>query len=384
MSSPRSATRLVGCLIFLAVATDAAGQEAYNHNRDTGFRSTGWMSNLKDTATLSQLSIPGTHDSIAYDVNGGGDAVWTQWMPLRTQLDAGIRFLDIRLKCQNDALWGYHGISFQFISFNTILDVIREFLTVNPRETVYARIKNEEGSFQRDQRCQGLTLKYQTFHDAILAYFNGDFEPLFWKPTTETLDPTLAVTRGKLVVLRDFPCPDGKFCRFGLEWNKYGSQDIQDEYQLRTNWDLHDRKWGAVKRQLVRARDAAGQATHPIFINFLSGSGGSFPYFVASGKSSPRNNAPRLSTGKVECITTNRLYPDFPRLSCAWAPWCGKSSSTRKHCSVYFEGVNMLTWQWLNNNNTRYTGIVPMDFPGGDLIRAIVTVNDRTLREDAP
>jgi hypothetical protein len=383
MSAPRSAARLVGCLIFLAVATNAAGQEAYNHNRDIGFRSTGWMSNLKDTARLSQLSIPGTHDSIA-SAPGGGDIVWTQWMPLKTQLNAGIRFLDIRLKCIGATLYGFHGIAPQFISFNTILDVIQEFLTVNPRETVYARIKNEEGPYAADQFCQPLTTKLLTFYDVFLTYWTGDYGPLFWKPPTGTFDPMLRDTRGQLVVFQDFGCPDGKFCRFGLEWGQYGSQNIQDEYHLRTNWDLHDRKWGAVKSQLVRARDAAGQATHAIFINFLSGSGGSFPYFVASGKSSPRNNAPRLSTGKVECITTNRLFPDFPRLSCAWAPWCGKSSSTKKHCSVYFEGVNMLTWQWLNNNNTRYTGIVPMDFPGGDLIRAIITVNDRTLREDAP
>jgi 1-phosphatidylinositol phosphodiesterase len=339
---------------------------------------------LKGEAKLSQLSIPGTHDSIAYHPAGGGNIVWTQWMPLKIQLDAGIRFLDIRLKCGGDKLVGYHGIAPQFIKFDEILETIRMFLAVNPRETIYARIKNEEGAFAKDQRCTNYSEKYETFYDAFTAYFNGTYAPVFWKPTTETLDPTLAETRGKLVVLRDFPCPDGKFCMFGLEWNKYESQDIQDEYHLRTNWDLHDRKWGAVKRQLIRARDVAGQASHPIFINFLSGSGGSFPYFVASGKSSSGNNAPRLSTGKVECITTNRLFPDFPRLSCAWAPWCGKSSSTKKHCSVYFEGVNMLTWQWLSNNNTRYTGIVPMDFPGGDLIRAIITVNDRTLREDAP
>lgn len=47
-------------------------------------------------------------------------------------------------------------------------------------------------------------------------------------------------------------------------------------------------------------------------ISFWTGSGGSYPYFIASGKSSPSNSALRLPTGKV---TPNHAtsYPDFPR-----------------------------------------------------------------------
>lgn len=50
-------------------------------------------------------------------------------------------------------------------------------------------------------------------------------------------------------------------------------------------------------------------------LTFWTGSVGSFPYFVASGKSSPQNGAPRLATG----LTTpgfKKYYPDFPRVAC--------------------------------------------------------------------
>lgn len=48
-------------------------------------------------------------------------------------------------------------------------------------------------------------------------------------------------------------------------------------------------------------------------ISFWTGSVGSFPYFVASGKSSPNGN--RLATGLTTPGFSNR-YTDFPRVAC--------------------------------------------------------------------
>lgn len=73
--------------------------------------------------------------------------------------------------------------------------------------------------------------------------------------------------------------------------------EIQDEYHLSTNWDLYD-KWTKVKDHLTNANNS-DPSNRKTFINFLSGSGGSFPYFVASGQSSPGTNAPRLLTGRT-------------------------------------------------------------------------------------
>ncbi|WP_129111018.1 hypothetical protein [Bacillus toyonensis] len=74
---------------------------------------------MADTVKVSQLSIPGTHDSGGFY---GGD--WapftrpfavTQSLSLETQLNAGIRYLDIRLggRAGYGDLAVYHGDIFE-------------------------------------------------------------------------------------------------------------------------------------------------------------------------------------------------------------------------------------------------------------------------------
>ena len=68
-----------------------------------------WMARLPDDAPLSGLTIPGTHDSGARF--GGGapvvdfvTALWVQaqnWT-VTQQLDAGVRFLDVRCHAEPD------------------------------------------------------------------------------------------------------------------------------------------------------------------------------------------------------------------------------------------------------------------------------------------
>ena len=124
-----------------------------------------------------------------------------------------------------------------------------------------------------------------------------------------------------------------------------------------TNWDQYDR-WMAVKSFLA-ASNTAGESR----ISFWTGHGGSFPYFVASGKSSPGNSAPRLATG----LTTpgfSSSYPDFPRVACLFTL-----------CTIAFEGINILAYNYINNNNLRYLGIVFTDFVGDVVIQRAVGMN---------
>lgn len=100
-------------------------------------------------------------------------------------------------------------------------------------------------------------------------------------------------------------------------------------------------------------------------INYLSGSGGSFPYFVASGHSSSGMGAPRLLTG----ATTPGwwyLYPEFPRVNC----FIGI-------CSIAFEGTNIMTRNWIQSNKPKYVEIVVGDFMGSSLIKEIINSNFR-------
>jgi hypothetical protein len=163
--------------------------------------------------------------------------------------------------------------------------------------------------------------------------------------------------RGRLVVLQNFDA-GGKY---GLP---YGELDAQDEYNLGTNWDLYW-KWEKVRDQLNKAN---GGPSDTKYINYLSGSGGVFPYFVASGHSSPGTGAPRLATG----LTTpgwNSSYPDFPRVDC----FIGI-------CTIAFEGTNILTSDRLGNY--KRVGIIMADFPGPDLINNIIRMSQRQNTKD--
>jgi len=176
----------------------------------------------------------------------------------------------------------------------------------------------------------------------------------FWKYTSD--NPTLGDVRGKIVLLQNFTSNP----QLGIKWD---SLNIQDDFSVKTNWDLEG-KWNKV---FAHAEATAKSGGNPIYVNFLSASGGSFPYFIASGHSSPGTGAPRLATGKTTPGWKN-CCKMFPRVDCAIGI-----------CTIAFEGTNVLFLQTLDTYNSRgtkyHTGLVMADFPGYGLIKAIVAQN---------
>jgi len=107
-----------------------------------------WMSLVDDSKMLSELSIPGTHDSAAMKRPGFDDErLTTQTRTLREQLEAGVRFLDLRCGYVNKEFGLYHEDTSLHLSFTEARDVCKQFLDDHPTETIIASIKNEyEGS----------------------------------------------------------------------------------------------------------------------------------------------------------------------------------------------------------------------------------------------
>ena len=100
-----------------------------------------WMSALPDSMLISELSIPGTHDSGCEDNHSAFDAgaAECQDADIRHQLEAGVRFLDLRVDATNGRWEIYHG-AYQFRSLITVLNEIDSFLAENEGETVLCRI----------------------------------------------------------------------------------------------------------------------------------------------------------------------------------------------------------------------------------------------------
>ncbi|KAG8329689.1 hypothetical protein J6590_081020 [Homalodisca vitripennis] len=330
-------------LLSVFVSSHAHRTGAYMRNADDGFNfRTNWMGNIQNEVRLSEIAIPGTHDSSTFK-GYGGDSATTQVLSFEEQLNYGIRFFDIRVRHFENAFTLHHGFVYLHLNFDNFLESVDNFLRSSPSETVLFRLK-EEYDAEGNSRSISETLQ------EYLNRYQGTYL------RTDDRNINLGSARGKYIILSD----NSQFDSFGL---RYRESDIQDNYSLETNFDLYN-KWESVKSQLENARNGDPGT---FYINYLSGSGGSFPYFVASGHSSPGTSAPRLATG----LTTpgfSSSYPDFPRVDC----FIGI-------CTIAFEGTNILTHDRINDYNNsgsrRTVGIIVADFPGDSLIDVIVRNN---------
>jgi len=353
-----SAIAALATLSFLAAPTFAAAEPGYSHDANLYIPQPAWMSTLPDSMKMSYMSLPGTHDSMA---RFGGDSVQTQVMDLQTQLMAGIRVLDIRILFEANTFDLCRGIIPQPGNFDTVMQTVSNFLQQYPRETVFMRIKDE---------TNGL-LNTMTFEE-VFSVYHSRYSYVFWNNThpeskAGPVNPTLGELRGKVVVLQDFTASQS----YGLAYN---SLNAQDNYNLTTNWDLYN-KWTNVKDQLALA-NLVGQLCLPgiscmtllpgnenkLYINYLSGATGVFPYFVASGKSDPSTSGPLLPTGKTTPGWNS--WPDFPRTNCLGSL-----------CTIAFEGTNNLTFNWLAAGGKKRVGIIMADFPGIGLISQVIALN---------
>ena len=342
---------LVGLLFVLvglsAPAVLAHTSAGYSSASSTGETHTDWMALLPDQTRLSQLSIPGTHDSGAYVT--GGRSVETQSMNLTRQLNAGIRVWDIRLgtndsSCPVGTLWVFHGSACQGLKFDDdILRAAQSFLAAHQGETLLMRVKYTHGTLDR-------------FAERVQEDLN-QFPSLIYTGMSD--NPTLGEVRGKIVILQDFSGDD-----IGIRWSALTPR-MQDEWRVTSNDELAS-KWAGVRDHFIEANTGSADL---IYVNFLSGSGGAFPYFLASGRSDWSTNAPRLDTGwtrgEIDTCTSNALCIDeYPSGDCFLGT-----------CAVAFEGINKLAMDYITHSVEGRVGIVMADFPGAGLIRAIIELN---------
>ncbi|UKA04007.1 phosphatidylinositol-specific phospholipase C domain-containing protein [Photobacterium damselae] len=309
----------------------------YLYDGYAGYRNTHWMSAIPDSRKLSEISIPGTHNSLSKEPELISQ---TQTLSLYSQLQAGVRFFDIRMKYINGSLYAYHGPISQKTTFKQTISVISDFLDRYPSESILIMLSNESGASHNAEK----------FWDRYNQVIN-EFSSYYINPKSD--DPTLGEVRGKFTIISKFRHYDP----VGIE---YRSMDVQDDYHISSNWALHD-KWNKVKHHFLKSK-------HGISVNYLSASGGSFPYFVASGKSSQGSHAPQLLTGSL-VVNDPGVYPDFPRVGCLGYL-----------CSIAFAGTNQLTSKWIQEDKLPDNlGIVVADFIGPRLIHNIIASNDTTL-----
>ena len=233
------------CSLLFALASRVVASGAGND----------WMSSLDGDLPLSQLSIPGTHDSGARFEPFPGTAI-CQNLTIGEQLAIGVRFLDIRCRHLNDSFTIHHGQVYQNINFTDVLTDVLAFLDANPGETVIMSVKQE-------YQASGNTRSFEATFDSYVAQNPGR-----WKLGWEV--PTLDEARGKIVLFRRFGAsstPKGINASVwpdNTSFNQTGRLRVQDRYVVPSN----DDKWSAVEALL----DEAGfGGADTLYVNFSSG-----------------------------------------------------------------------------------------------------------------
>ncbi len=155
-----------------------------------------WMNMIDDNAKITEIAIPGSHDSGTY---GMTYLTETQDCSLAEQLDRGIRYFDVRVNFVDGEYRIFHG-PINGAEYTEVLNDIKNFLEKNPTEFIildYQHFKNnsEQVTFEMLEKTVG--------KDRLVTK-NSDVSD---KEYVENL--TLGEIRGKCLVISgyegDFP-----------------------------------------------------------------------------------------------------------------------------------------------------------------------------------
>lgn len=208
---------LIGLVFIPAVTTKADG---YNPD-DLSTNRQSWMKYLPDTMQISQINLPATHDSGTWGVRATMSTqaqTVTNAGDLKSQMNGGIRVLDIRLRrsdksgddrsdpykmvvCHGDAAvyadcyTTTHGNT--KLTLDHVLKWADEFVTSNPSEVVVITLSRER---DKDEI-------HQLVLDLLDEYYHGNptkgrYSHIVYYRTGEIV-PTLGEVRGKVILLHD-------------------------------------------------------------------------------------------------------------------------------------------------------------------------------------
>lgn len=236
-----------------------------------------WMKDIPDHVPLSQITIPGTHNSCAF--TGGVMAVTQTWsVPL--QLRAGLRYFDLRLRRYNKQLRFYHGIMNQCMGFEEVLREFDAFLKEHPSETVIMAVQEEYKVCCTEQSMTELFSEYTKAYEDVIVKYQGK-------------DVALGDIRGKILFVKAFHILATRISNF----------NVQNDWVVNFPSSIKDKK-RKIKRHLNKA--IVDVSSTKIYVNYLSGSS---DYILVT----PEKNA--YQTNKVVFRFKGRLgivLADFP------------------------------------------------------------------------
>jgi hypothetical protein len=325
-----------------------------------------WMANLPDDIAIARMSIPGTHDTMAYQADAQlthemRTFTLTQSIDLDTQLRHGARVIDIRCRRIGGTFTMHHGSVYLGTNFTDVLTTVRSFLQSHPTETVLMSIQEEH---EPDGSEPSFVAIFDTYVDS--------FPDLFWALDVGDRLPTLGEARGRVVVIWNEGEP-----RRGFPSSGSAVQPTVDrsEYQLRalfpSRWWKRDAPFFPVE---YGAPDAKRSEVSQLLdeVAALPDEGGPL-YFVALNATSLGS-----SLGEIIDDLAAEVYD---------GRWDPKDTSeevnpfVRSEFGTFLE-IPGLPPAFLTGRRAaqRRTGIVTMDFFSSELAREVLRCNYRLVR----
>ncbi|MDD6603779.1 MAG: phosphatidylinositol-specific phospholipase C domain-containing protein [Eubacteriales bacterium] len=240
---------------------------AYTTNSTLGSSLTGvnWMSGIKDDTYLSDISIPGTHDSGTRIV----DNISTTWakcqsLSIAEQLNIGVRYLDMRLAYDTACKGNIRVVHSSVDCWNgnngklTLYEVLNDcyaFLNANPTETIIMSVKEDAGN------------NAQALADAIWTLIYDNYSK--WYLSTST--PQLKNARSKIVLAsRISQMGTGLQLTWGDQGSDGGSVEVNSGLEVQDRYNMGTAvKWSNAVKPMLDKEKPAGKW----FMNFLSTTG---------------------------------------------------------------------------------------------------------------
>lgn len=334
-----------------------------------------WMSHVPDNTSLASLSLPGTHDTMTWEgAFNFADLSRCQTLSLTSQLDAGVRIVDIRLGNHGkDGLRLYHGKdvirhsrvrSHVTPSGKTILDdhkyfqedVLDEcidFLRGHGKESIIMLVN------KHDKDAEGIGPVFEAKVKSNSAHF-----------FTENRIPTLGEARKKIVLVRRYT--DGPY-KYGIDATGWGGNTefklpllaVQDRYK---EWNTGT-KWARVQEFMTGAGDNRWSGS--LVINYSSIAGGGFPVHDPEHFANIMNTklndclevrpGPSILGGLVMDYVTDELVSKVVRTNFKYSPsptallrWYKGNNCTQKYWNMTFNA-------WRSKTNLQQDPLYPND-----------------------
>lgn len=205
---------IFGSIVFVPVSS-----YAYNEAQTllSDVAASDWMGVIRDDTKLTEITMPGTHDSCArkfhnedpFGVTSGISKC--QNLTITEQLNAGVRFLDIRceVNADNHTMKTVHGSTDcwngnDYYYLDYVFQDVYNFLDAHPSETVLISIKEDDGGNGVPHFTNAVYEYIHGYRSSDNRYFYGTDYNYRNRWYLGRSVPTLSDVRGKCVLFNRF------------------------------------------------------------------------------------------------------------------------------------------------------------------------------------